>query len=146
MTHGYRAINSQPRGYQGGSGGQITTCARADDPQHSIVAVTARAKTSRCTSASQPAISRHTRSISVSLKPGIPPLILALVNFAFTQLSKRSPHPGMNERCARLDDNRDLIVVAIAEPIEGHGGPAKFWGVQHPLPKVTLGETTWRTR
>jgi hypothetical protein len=48
-------------------------CARLADPQHSIVAVTARAKASRCTSTSQPAIPGHIRSISVLLKPGISP-------------------------------------------------------------------------
>ena len=30
------------------------------------------------------------------------------------------PHPGMNERSSRLDDDRDLIVVAVAEPVEWH--------------------------
>jgi len=29
-------------------------------------------------------------------------------------------HPGMNKRSRWFDDNRDLIVVLVAEPVEGH--------------------------
>jgi len=35
------------------------------------------------------------------------------------QVGKASPHPGMNERSSRLDDDCNLIVVAVAEPVEG---------------------------
>jgi hypothetical protein len=31
-----------------------------------------------------------------------------------------SPHPGMDEGSPRFDDDGDLGVVAIAEPVEGH--------------------------
>ena len=34
--------------------------------------------------------------------------------------SDSSVHPGMNERSRWFDDDRDLVVVAITEPIERH--------------------------
>jgi len=35
------------------------------------------------------------------------------------QSIKRSPYPGMNEGMGRFDDDGDLIVVAVAQPVEG---------------------------
>jgi hypothetical protein len=43
------------------------------------------------------------------------------VNAPFIQPSKAGPHPGMNKGWGWLDDDRDLIVVAVAEPVEGGG-------------------------
>src|SRR5262249_21848738 len=31
-----------------------------------------------------------------------------------------SPHPSMNERSSRFDDDEDAVVVAVDEPVEGH--------------------------
>jgi hypothetical protein len=42
---------------------------------------------------------------------------------AFIQSIRRSTHLGMNERSSRLDDDGDLIAVAVAEPIEGMAIP-----------------------
>jgi hypothetical protein len=39
---------------------------------------------------------------------------------AFVQSIKTCSHAGMNEGWGRLDDNRDLIVVLVTEPVEGH--------------------------
>jgi hypothetical protein len=43
---------------------------------------------------------------------------------AFCELALKASdscvHPGMNKRSRWFDDNRDLIVVLVAEPIEGH--------------------------
>jgi len=44
---------------------------------------------------------------------------------AFIQPMESSTHPGMNKRCCWLDDDADLVVVAVDEPVEGHG--------EHPL-------------
>ena len=42
-------------------------------------------------------------------------------------VGERSTHPGMNEGSAGFDDDGDLIVVAVAEPVEGHSrGLAEF--------------------
>jgi hypothetical protein len=35
--------------------------------------------------------------------------------------SDSSVHPGMNERSRWFDDDRDLVVVLVAEPMERHG-------------------------
>ena len=36
------------------------------------------------------------------------------------QSIERSPHSGINERWGRLDDDEDLVVVAVAKPVELH--------------------------
>jgi hypothetical protein len=36
------------------------------------------------------------------------------------KLGQGSTHTGMNDGSPRLDDDGDLIVVAVAEPVEGH--------------------------
>jgi len=36
------------------------------------------------------------------------------------KLGQGSTQTGMNDGCPRLDDDGDLIVVAINEPVEGH--------------------------
>src|SRR5262245_60835418 len=43
---------------------------------------------------------------------------MAFGEVAFIQPSEGSPHLGMNERSSRLDDDGDLIVVTVAEPVE----------------------------
>jgi hypothetical protein len=43
------------------------------------------------------------------------------INFAF------STHPGMNERSSRLDDDGDLIVVAVTELVEGRHLIMQTW-------------------
>ena len=51
------------------------------------------------------------------------PLAIKLVAFgelAFIKSSKRSTQPGMDQGWRRLDDDGDLIVVAVNKPVEGH--------------------------
>ena len=53
------------------------------------------------------------------------PLSLKLVAFgevAFIKVGKGSTHTSMNERSSRFDDDGDLVVVAVAQPVEGHMG------------------------
>ena len=38
----------------------------------------------------------------------------------FDQFSKSRSHTSMNEGSPRLDDDCDLIVMAVTEPVEGH--------------------------
>jgi len=45
--------------------------------------------------------------------------LMAFGELAFIQLGKGSTHTSMNERTSRLDDDGDLIVVAIDEPVGG---------------------------
>ena len=45
---------------------------------------------------------------------------MAFGEIVFIQLCEASSHPGMNDGCSRLDDDRDLIAVAVDEPVEGH--------------------------
>ena len=49
------------------------------------------------------------------------PLSWPSVNSPSPNSPKRRTHPGMNERSSRFDDDGDLIVVAVNEPVEGHG-------------------------
>ena len=44
------------------------------------------------------------------------------MKLAFVQLCEASTHPGMNEGSAGFDDDGDLIVEAVAEPVEGRPG------------------------
>jgi DNA invertase Pin-like site-specific DNA recombinase len=37
------------------------------------------------------------------------------------QPGKRGLHSGVNEGSAKLDDDGNLVVVSVAEPVEGHG-------------------------
>ena len=53
----------------------MPACARIADPQHDIVAVTARASATRCTSTSRAAIPGQVRWFSVLLKPEFAPLV-----------------------------------------------------------------------
>jgi hypothetical protein len=39
---------------------------------------------------------------------------------AFIESGRSKTHPSLNERSTMLDDNRDLAVVAVTEPVEGH--------------------------
>jgi hypothetical protein len=58
----------------------------------------------------------------------VSPLAIKLMAFgesAFIQFTKRSTHPDINEGSARFDDDGDLIVVTVTEPVEGHGGSLK---------------------
>src|SRR6516225_11611789 len=48
------------------------------------------------------------------------PLSWPSVNSPSPNSPKRRTHPGMNERSSRFDDDRDLIVVAVAEPVKWH--------------------------
>ena len=45
---------------------------------------------------------------------------VALRKVALIRVSDSSVHPSLNEGCGRFDDDRNLVVVAIAEPIERH--------------------------
>jgi len=47
---------------------------------------------------------------------------VAFGELAFIQVGGGSTHPGMNDGSSRFDDDGDLIVVAITEPVEWHGG------------------------
>jgi hypothetical protein len=42
------------------------------------------------------------------------------VKLALIQVGKGSTHTSMNERSPRLNDDGNLIVVAVTEPVEGH--------------------------
>jgi hypothetical protein len=46
--------------------------------------------------------------------------LVAFGKLALIQVSKRRPHPGMNERSPRLYDDWNLIVVLVTEPVERH--------------------------
>src|SRR5438874_13421675 len=53
----------------------------------------------------------------------ISPLAVKLMAFgkcAFVQSGKGSTHTGVNGRSSRPDNDADLIVVTVAEPVEGH--------------------------
>jgi len=45
---------------------------------------------------------------------------MAFCKFTLIKVIERSPHPGMNEGSAGFDDDGDLIVVTVDEPVEGH--------------------------
>jgi hypothetical protein len=47
---------------------------------------------------------------------------VAFGEVALIQVGGGSTHPGMNDGSSRFDDDGDLIVVAITEPVEWHGG------------------------
>ena len=48
--------------------------------------------------------------------------LVAFGEVAFIQVGGGSTHPCMNDGISRFDDDGDLIVVAITEPVEWHGG------------------------
>jgi hypothetical protein len=50
---------------------------------------------------------------------GLAVKLVALGKLALIQLGKGSTHPGMNGRSARFDDDGNLIVVTVNEPVEG---------------------------
>ena len=51
---------------------------------------------------------------------GLPVEFVAFGKGAFLQPDEGRSHPGVSNRSAKLDNDRDLIVVAVAEPEEGH--------------------------
>ena len=51
---------------------------------------------------------------------GLPVEFVAFGKGTFLQPDEGRSHPGVSDRSAKLDDDRDLIVVAVAEPEEGH--------------------------
>ena len=50
---------------------------------------------------------------------------MAFSELTFNKISNSRAHPRMNERRPWFDHDRDLIVVAVAEPREGHGSGPK---------------------
>src|SRR5262245_2948932 len=50
----------------------------------------------------------------------LPVKLMTLGKGAFIQLGNGSTHTGMNEGSARFDDDGDLIVETVTEPVEGH--------------------------
>ena len=64
------------------------------------------------------------RRIEVSLVPSSPSaLAIKLLTFgklALVQLGKAGSETSVNVRSSRLDDDCDMIVVTVAEPVEGH--------------------------
>jgi hypothetical protein len=48
------------------------------------------------------------------------PLGIKLVAFSLIQFGESGPHTSMNGRSARFDDDEDLIVMMVTEPVEGH--------------------------
>ena len=45
---------------------------------------------------------------------------VAFGELAFVQVGEGSTHPGINEEMDWLDDDGDLIVVAVTEPVKRH--------------------------
>jgi hypothetical protein len=45
---------------------------------------------------------------------------VALGKLAFLEPDEGCTHPGVRDRSAKLDDDRDLIIVLVAQPVEGH--------------------------
>jgi hypothetical protein len=45
---------------------------------------------------------------------------VAFGELAFVQVGEGSTHPGINEEMDWLDDDGDLIVVAVDKPIKWH--------------------------
>ena len=46
--------------------------------------------------------------------------LMAFGKGAFVQSGEGSPHPGMYGRSTGLDDDGNLIVMALTQPVEGH--------------------------
>jgi hypothetical protein len=54
---------------------------------------------------------------------GLAVKLVAFGECAFIQPVKAGTHTSMNERWCGLDNNLDLAITVVTEPIEGHGQP-----------------------
>jgi hypothetical protein len=57
---------------------------------------------------------------------------MAFCKSAFIQSVKGSTHTGMSRRSSRLDDDGNLIVVTVTEPVEGHSSPPSNLALARP--------------